>query len=90
MANCTTCPKCGKCYEKVSEEMANSYDRVCRTCLEKHVVLTVGAGVLALPDDWYSERSESPDGNPQTRIPEAGTSGEGLCPEGLSERSAER
>jgi hypothetical protein len=82
MANFTTCPKCGKCYEEV-------FDELCRACSEKHIVLTVGAGILALPDDWYFERSESPDGNPQS-IPEAGTSGEGLCPDGLSERSRER
>lgn len=52
--NITTCPKCGKCYEEVSEEMANSYERMCRACYEKHV----GAGVLALPDDWYPADTE--------------------------------
>jgi hypothetical protein len=34
------------------------------------------------------ERCESPNGNPQSS-PEAGTSGEGLCPAELSERSTE-
>lgn len=32
MANLTTCPKCGKCYEEKSEEEANSPNRCCAQC----------------------------------------------------------
>jgi hypothetical protein len=38
--------------------------------------------------DREVEHCESPNGNPQSS-PEAGTSGEGLCPNGLSERLTE-
>lgn len=48
MPSITTCPKCGKCYEEVSEDMASSNERLCRACYEKH-----RGGALALPDDWY-------------------------------------
>ena len=62
MPNITTCPKCGRCYEEVSEEMANSYERLCRPCFITAQAKHIGAGLLALPDDWYPT-SDTEEGN---------------------------
>lgn len=32
MANITTCPRCGSCYEESSEEQANAPTRCCASC----------------------------------------------------------
>lgn len=32
MPHITTCPHCGKCYEEISEEMANWTHRSCGSC----------------------------------------------------------
>jgi hypothetical protein len=34
MACITTCSKCGRCYQEISEEEANAPDRKCANCFQ--------------------------------------------------------